>query len=1218
MNSLTISAATVDRLGWVLLHSFWQFVLIAMVAAVLQRQLRQSKAATRYLVLLAGFSAIVLVPAVTWLIIPRPDAPTFPTVPAIRDVSAAMRPARPATARESVARSPAPADEFSAPVSLPREDRASISIGWPTVETFVRPWLNTLVAIWCCGVFAFAWRPVLGWYTVRRLRRVGVFSVPAGIEDLLHRTAERLAVSRPVQVLQSALVRVPLVVGCLRPAILLPVSIVSGLSAEQLLAILAHELAHIRRHDYLVNLAQTLVETVFFYHPAVWWLSRQIRNERENCCDDLAVAVVGNSLDYGQALLAVEELRATPLALAVGATGGSLVARIRRLLKTEPAPGRKSFPWSMGSAVASLALAISLAIGVSTVVRDQLTRESVASEDKKSEKKATPTALKAKAAAPEADAATPSRDIIIAEHVLLRDGKIVTWEQVVNDWTSLGQPGKPNQLGLHLTSGAIKAGLWERYQAAIRKLERETGAANHVGFRWMSHRAALRYDAIRTAADLAPKPEQIRTGIVLNSARRAVSGVTVVLLPEDSPHVPIMLRDNLSLRDPLDEIWTRTDAEGRFRIAAPDSGYRLAAVSPDGFGLAPIPKAGEQAEMTLQPLAEVELTNAGKSPQSLTFQLDLPSLPDSCWGFAIHGFSLGNRPTTVRLPPGRLTVSRELDLFRGAKNIVPAHVFLLQPGEKKPLSLAAADADSNSKLVGLPRFPSNVNPALISDRALRSLQNPTNVEWSELALEDCLTYLHEYHQISIHFDKYWFRAAKIPLDTPVTLKVENVELHSVLKSILDPLHLGYFVDPYGLVVTTQENAAADPRPDSPDSRQKVDAIRALDKPTDVDFRERRPSVALQLLGDYHNISIRVDRDSLGAAKRSLDNPPVTLQLKGVSLRSVLKLILEPLQLGYLVDAQGLVVTTQEKAAEQTKPDPMDDDKHGSSFLRQIRRDSEPLLAGLAKDHGYGLTKGQDVRRVAPPFAPLRMTYYRIGHPSQSQGIPRGPSAMLFRWQDERLLNWGMTFGGGAEDGYSLDGVLNGLLEIKSHRIEGPRELRNKTLPGDWILRAGAAEEQLVKQLESILRTEFSLPVRLGFRNVERQVYVASGDYKHQPSPGRPEKATLILTDETITTDPVDIYGKQLVPGSGAGGGTGEFPEFLEWLGRWIETPIVSEVKTLPASQLSWSLHERSPSSEQTRREDHDAKLVLANITAQTGITFQEAKRPIKILFVERD
>ncbi|HEX4070024.1 MAG TPA: M56 family metallopeptidase, partial [Planctomycetaceae bacterium] len=142
-------------------------------------------------------------------------------------------------------------------------------------------------------------------------------------------------------------VGVPMAVGYLRPLILLPGCVLTGLTTAQLEALLAHELAHIRRHDWLVNALQLFVETVFFYHPAVWWLSRQIRQERENCCDDLAVSLVGDRGTVGRMLLALEELRERTPGLALAATGGNLVSRVRRVVakgrQPEPA-GREWLP----------------------------------------------------------------------------------------------------------------------------------------------------------------------------------------------------------------------------------------------------------------------------------------------------------------------------------------------------------------------------------------------------------------------------------------------------------------------------------------------------------------------------------------------------------------------------------------------------------------------------------------------------------------------------------------------------------------------------------------------------------------------------------------------------------------------------------------------------------------------------------------------------------
>src|SRR6185295_14003751 len=123
--------------------------------------------------------------------------------------------------------------------------------------------------------------------------------------------AGRLELRRHVAIVQSAAVAVPTLIGWLKPVVLLPASALSGLSPEQLQAILAHELAHVRRHDYLVNLLQSMVETLLFYHPAAWWVSARVRAEREHCCDDLAVDVCGDRDSYATALAELESRRTT-------------------------------------------------------------------------------------------------------------------------------------------------------------------------------------------------------------------------------------------------------------------------------------------------------------------------------------------------------------------------------------------------------------------------------------------------------------------------------------------------------------------------------------------------------------------------------------------------------------------------------------------------------------------------------------------------------------------------------------------------------------------------------------------------------------------------------------------------------------------------------------------------------------------------------------------
>ncbi len=151
----------------------------------------------------------------------------------------------------------------------------------------------------------------------------------------------------------------PSLIGWIRPVVLLPTSALAGLTPEQLDAVLAHELAHLRRHDYVINLLQAVIETLLFYHPAVWWVSKRTRDERELCCDELAIEACGDPVVYVGALAALEELRAPgSSALALAATDGDLLRRTRRLLRL-PVRETNTAAW-LGSCAAIVAIAFAL------------------------------------------------------------------------------------------------------------------------------------------------------------------------------------------------------------------------------------------------------------------------------------------------------------------------------------------------------------------------------------------------------------------------------------------------------------------------------------------------------------------------------------------------------------------------------------------------------------------------------------------------------------------------------------------------------------------------------------------------------------------------------------------------------------------------------------------------------------------------------------------
>lgn len=300
-----------QRLGWTLLNFIWQGALLAAFFAALRAAWRGRSANARYL---AGCLTLVLMaaaPIATYLLLSGGAAPVaHPTMP-VAAPAPMLASAMPAT--------PAPAGAFSR--------------GW--LESFsamldsALPWL---VAGWILGVAVLSLRLAWGWFQIHQARTRSGESLEAQLGARLRELQRRLRLSRPVRLVKSALVEVPTVIGWFRPMILLPASALTGLSPVQLDLILAHELAHLRRWDHWVNLLQIAIETLLFYHPAVWWVSRCVRDEREHCCDELAVAVCGNRLAYAQALATLEELRQAPADLALAAAGGSLLARIRRVL----------------------------------------------------------------------------------------------------------------------------------------------------------------------------------------------------------------------------------------------------------------------------------------------------------------------------------------------------------------------------------------------------------------------------------------------------------------------------------------------------------------------------------------------------------------------------------------------------------------------------------------------------------------------------------------------------------------------------------------------------------------------------------------------------------------------------------------------------------------------------------------------------------------------
>ena len=293
-----MNPTAVEALGWALVHFVWQGAAIALAAGFVNLALRRARPEARHALFCGALASMVLAPVITLLLgAPASLPPGAVSAATAVEALGAAAPAAP-------------------------ESAAAEGLLW-------------LVRIWICGVGILAVRSLGGFALAQRMTRFRASPAARGFQIAAAGLCSRLDIRRPVRILASALVEVPAAIGWLRPVVLVPVSALTTLSPAQIELLLVHELAHVRRYDYLVNLVQTMVETLLFYHPAVWWVSRQIRIERENCCDDLAVAACGDAAAYARTLAALEGMRTASRALVVAADDGSLLARITRLARRD-------------------------------------------------------------------------------------------------------------------------------------------------------------------------------------------------------------------------------------------------------------------------------------------------------------------------------------------------------------------------------------------------------------------------------------------------------------------------------------------------------------------------------------------------------------------------------------------------------------------------------------------------------------------------------------------------------------------------------------------------------------------------------------------------------------------------------------------------------------------------------------------------------------------
>ncbi|MEM8523322.1 MAG: M56 family metallopeptidase [Bacteroidota bacterium] len=348
MNELIINKLALfsEVLGWTLVHSLWQIGLVAIVLKIVLQFVPQRNATVKY-----GLSLFALLAIATWTAITfgqQLQAVDFTFSAGLEDTTIAL-----------------PISEATpAPQAVDMESLINIVAGQ------LNGYLPLLSSIWLLGIGLLLVRLLLNYKQLHRLDQQYVQLPSAEWLNRMNRFCKQLGITRSVNLLLSERISEPITFRHFRPVILLPVSMMSGLTTAQIETLLLHELAHIRRHDYLTNLFQSVLEILFFFHPAVWWISRIVREEREHCCDDLVLRHQQHPMLYAEALLQIQANHyslKTNLAMSAKGNHKPFTTRIQRLFGKYPTP----------NSIARGTLAVLLILGALSVFAFNLPDESL-------------------------------------------------------------------------------------------------------------------------------------------------------------------------------------------------------------------------------------------------------------------------------------------------------------------------------------------------------------------------------------------------------------------------------------------------------------------------------------------------------------------------------------------------------------------------------------------------------------------------------------------------------------------------------------------------------------------------------------------------------------------------------------------------------------------------------------------------------------------------
>jgi len=310
-----IPEALFRQIGWVIVHFTWQASLIALITGIILFVLKKANGNLRYLLCCFSLVAMICFPILT--LVSNSDAPVRSLVTHSTDELAPME----------------KTDVYWNGTLIGTQHRSNVIAvsKRDSIINYIEANLLYVTLGWLIGFILISTYRLIGFARLNILVRKTRTAIEPFWERKIRKQITRLNINQKIRIFESPHITVPAVIGWVKPVLLMPVSFFTGMDSKYVESIIAHELAHIKRYDYLVNVIQLIIETLGFFHPAVWWLSNRIRTEREHCCDDWAVRTVGDKLTYVKSLVRLEENTKRPKVV-VAADGSDLFKRVARIL----------------------------------------------------------------------------------------------------------------------------------------------------------------------------------------------------------------------------------------------------------------------------------------------------------------------------------------------------------------------------------------------------------------------------------------------------------------------------------------------------------------------------------------------------------------------------------------------------------------------------------------------------------------------------------------------------------------------------------------------------------------------------------------------------------------------------------------------------------------------------------------------------------------------